>query len=86
MAQEFHSVRAGTGMRLVPRRSCDGFYLLEMGDTSPMNDTTQNVNVGLVGSLTMTFLCIAVTILCISFYRRYKRMQNRQDGTTNDSE
>jgi len=51
-----------------------------------MNDTTQNVNVGLVGSLTMTFLCIAVTILCISFYRRYKRMQNRQDGTTNDSE
>ena len=79
-------MRADTGMRLVPLRSCQEFYLLGIGDTSPMNDTTQNVNVGLVGSLTMTFLCIAVTILCISFYRRYKRMQNRQDGTTNDSE
>jgi biopolymer transport protein ExbB/TolQ len=48
-----------------------------------MNDTTQNVNVGLVGSLTMTFLCLAVALLCVSFYRRYKRVQKRQDDLNN---
>ena len=52
----------------------------QMGDTSPMNDSTQTINVGLVGSLTMIFLTLAVTLLCISFYRRYKRMQNRQEA------
>ena len=51
-----------------------------MGDTSPMNDSTQTINVGLVGSLTMILLTLAVTLLCISFYRRYKRMQNRQEA------
>ena len=45
-----------------------------------MNDSTQTINVGLVGSLTMIFLTLAVTLLCISFYRRYKRMQNRQEA------
>jgi biopolymer transport protein ExbB/TolQ len=48
-----------------------------------MNDTTQNVNVGLVGSLTMTFLCLAVALLCVIFYRRYKRVQKRQDDLNN---
>jgi len=71
------------GSMLVPLRSCQEFYLLEIGDTSPMNDTTQNVNVGLVGSLTMTFLCLAVALLCVSFYRRYKRIQKRQDDLNN---
>jgi len=83
MAPEFRSAHAGKGSMLVPLRSCQEFYLLEIGDTSPMNDTTQNVNVGLVGSLTMTFLCLAVALLCISFYRRYKRMQKRQDDLDN---
>jgi len=45
-----------------------------------MNDSTQNINVGLVGSFTMIFLTLAVTLLCVSFYRRYKRMQNRADA------
>lgn len=83
MAREFHSERADRGWMLVPQRSCQEFYLAEIGDTSPMSDTTQNVNVGLVGSLTMTFLCLAVALLCVSFYRRYKRMQKRQDDLNN---
>jgi len=54
-----------------------------MGDTCTMNDTTQNVNVGMAGSLTMIFLTIAVALLCVSFYRRYKRAQGRQDDFNN---
>ena len=49
-----------------------------------MSDSTQNVNVGISGSLTMIFLTLAVAVLCTSFYRRHKRMQNRQDGTQDD--
>jgi len=49
-----------------------------------MNDTTQNVNVGIAGSLTMVFLTLAVVILCISFYRRYKRVQRSQDENTKE--
>lgn len=49
-----------------------------MRDTYIMNDSTQNVNVGLAGSLTMTFLTLAVVLLCLSFYRRYKRAAKRQ--------
>ena len=55
------------------------YVFADMGDTSLMNDTTQNVNVGLAGSLTMVFLTLAVTLLCVSFYRRYKRAQRRQE-------
>ena len=50
-----------------------------------MNDTTQNVNVGIAGSLTMIFLTLAVALLCISFYRRYKRAQKRQDDSNSDN-
>ncbi len=50
----------------------------QMRDTYIMNDSTQNVNVGLAGSLTMTFLTLAVVLLCLSFYRRYKRAAKRQ--------
>jgi len=49
-----------------------------------MNDTTQNVNVGIAGSLTMVFLTVAVVILCVSFYRRYKRMQRSNDDKSQD--
>jgi hypothetical protein len=37
----------------------------------------QDVNVGIAGSLTMILLCTGVTLLLISFYRRYKRIQER---------
>jgi len=57
-----------------------------MGDTCLMDDATQNVNVGLAGSLTMTVLTIAVALLCVSFYRRYKRAQQRQDGPSSDAQ
>ena len=40
-----------------------------------MNDAPQNVNVGIAGSITMVVLCLGVTFLCISFYRRYKRAE-----------
>ena len=39
-----------------------------------------NVEVGIAGSLTMLILTVAVVILCISFYRRFKRMQDRLDN------
>jgi len=51
-----------------------------------MSDSTQNINVGLVGSLTMIFLTLAVTLLCVSFYRRYKRMQSRQEALDNSQQ
>jgi len=38
-----------------------------------------SVDVGVAGSLTMIVLTLAVTLLLVSFYRRYKRMQDRKD-------
>jgi len=60
--------------------------LRQIRDTSPMSDSTQNINVGLVGSFTMIFLTLAVTLLCVSFYRRYKRMQSRQEALDNSQQ
>ncbi|MEI8066414.1 MAG: hypothetical protein WCH42_03670 [Actinomycetes bacterium] len=37
------------------------------------------INVGVAGSITMIILCAAVALLLWNFYRRYKRMQNRND-------
>lgn len=39
-----------------------------------------DINVGLVGSITMIVLVTAVTLLLVSFYRRYKRAQERGDN------
>ena len=50
-----------------------------MVDNSRMDDAQTTVNVGLVGSITMILLVGAVTLLLISFYRRYKRAANKQD-------
>ena len=44
-----------------------------MVDNSRMDDAQTTVNVGLVGSITMILLVGAVTLLLVSFYRRYKR-------------
>jgi heme/copper-type cytochrome/quinol oxidase subunit 2 len=44
-----------------------------------MNDAPAEVNVGLAGSLTMIVLVTAVTLLMISFYRRYKRAADKKD-------
>ena len=44
-----------------------------------MNDTPQTVNVGLSGSLTMILLVTAVTLLMVSFYRRYKRAADKKE-------
>ena len=38
----------------------------------------QDINVGIAGSLTMIVLCTAMVLLFMSFYRRYKRIQERQ--------
>lgn len=32
----------------------------------------------------MVFLTLAVVLLCVSFYRRYKRMQKRQELPKDD--
>jgi hypothetical protein len=37
-----------------------------------MNDSP-DINTGLAGSLIMIFLTLAVVVLLVSFYRRYKR-------------
>jgi biopolymer transport protein ExbB/TolQ len=37
-----------------------------------MTDSTDISN-GVAGSIVMTVLCIAVAVLLVSFYRRYKR-------------
>jgi heme/copper-type cytochrome/quinol oxidase subunit 2 len=44
-----------------------------------MDDAVQTVNVGLAGSITMILLVTAVTVLMISFYRRYKRAAEKQN-------
>jgi heme/copper-type cytochrome/quinol oxidase subunit 2 len=38
-----------------------------------MDDAPQNFDVGIAGSITMLVLVAAVTLLMVSFYRRYKR-------------
>jgi hypothetical protein len=42
---------------------------------------SQDVNVGVAGSLTMIFLCTGVVLLLISFYRRYQRAKEREIPT-----
>jgi heme/copper-type cytochrome/quinol oxidase subunit 2 len=44
-----------------------------------MGNTTTDVNVGLYASLVMIALTIGVALLLTSFYRRYKRANNRRD-------
>lgn len=41
----------------------------------------KDIDPGIAGSLTMLFLTIAVTLLLVNFYRRYQRMQKREEGT-----
>ena len=48
------------------------------------NQATQaNIDVGIAGSLTMTVLIIAFTVLVISFYRRYTRAVKKRDDEKN---
>lgn len=39
----------------------------------------KDVEIGSAGSLTVALLIVAVTILMRSFYKRYTRMQKRED-------
>jgi hypothetical protein len=47
-----------------------------------MQDT---VDKGWAGSLTVLFLCIAVAFLLRSFYKRYQRMNARQNENETDN-
>lgn len=40
---------------------------------------TNNVEIGVAGSVTVSLLVIAVVFLLRSFYRRYTRIENRKD-------
>jgi len=40
---------------------------------------TNNVEMGVAGSITVSLLVIAVALLLRSFYRRYTRLENRKD-------
>jgi hypothetical protein len=44
---------------------------------------TNDVEVGIAGSLTMIVLFTSVTLLLRSFYKRYTRMQNRENEGDN---
>lgn len=44
---------------------------------------TNDVEVGIAGSLTMIVLFTTVTLLLRSFYRRYTRFQNRENEGDN---
>jgi hypothetical protein len=44
-----------------------------------MSDST-DINTGLAGSLVMVVLTIAVVVLLVSFYRRYKRASKPDDA------
>ncbi|MSV97284.1 MAG: hypothetical protein F2653_01130 [Actinobacteria bacterium] len=37
------------------------------------------IDVGIVGSITMIILTIAVTLLLVNFYRRFKRLSDRNE-------
>jgi len=50
-----------------------------------MSDST-DISTGLAGSLVMIVLCTAITILLVSFYRRYKRANsNKADALNTDA-
>lgn len=42
-------------------------------------DEVSSFDMGVAGSLTMIFLSLAMLVLMISFYRRYKRLIDRKD-------
>lgn len=44
---------------------------------------TNDVEVGIAGSLTMIVLFTTVTLLLRSFYKRYTRLQNRENEGDN---
>ena len=41
--------------------------------------TPKNIDVGIAGSITMTVLLLAFTVLVISFYKRYTRAIKKRD-------
>ena len=45
----------------------------------------KDVDMGWAGSLTVLILCITVTILLRSFYKRYTRMNARHDENQRDN-
>jgi hypothetical protein len=44
---------------------------------------SKDVDMGMAGSFTMIILVSSVALLLVSFYKRYSRMQNREDDGKN---
>ena len=42
-------------------------------------DEVKSFDMGVAGSLPMIFLSLAMGVLMVSFYRRYKRLVDRKD-------
>jgi hypothetical protein len=40
---------------------------------------SKDVDMGIAGSFTMIILVSSIALLLVSFYKRYSRMQNRED-------
>jgi hypothetical protein len=44
---------------------------------------SKDVDMGIAGSFTMIILVSSIALLLVSFYKRYSRMQNREDDGQN---
>jgi hypothetical protein len=44
---------------------------------------SKDVDMGIAGSLTMIILVSSIALLLVSFYKRYSRMQKREDDGQN---
>ena len=49
-----------------------------------MDDARQSFDVGIAGSITMIVLVAAVSLLMVSFYRRYKRAAGNSEDNQQD--
>jgi len=53
--------------------------LISPGSRGEIMDEVKSFDMGVAGSLTMIFLSLAMVVLMVSFYRRYKRLVDRKD-------
>jgi hypothetical protein len=44
---------------------------------------SKDVDMGMAGSITMILLVTSIALLLVSFYKRYSRMQKREDDGQN---
>jgi hypothetical protein len=60
-----------------------GFHICRCNQMNPWENhgMSKDVDMGIAGSFTMILLVSATALLLRSFYKRYTRVQNREDET-----